>query len=196
MTHHNNVHWIQPSHKMWRCFIPPTQPDRKVNGWMQGRKRETRPLCCPFLGCTDASNQIEAADLSHVICTQGVNSIINSRCRYYNSGYDGPGRAPLLGSAQLMLDSSDVGVDADAECRNIVLRYFSLCCQTWARCYRCPFLSPRRFVYPVKSQTGWRITGRFSLAKRFVTSAHQRSSCSVPLQCKSQTPTDTDLSTR
>jgi hypothetical protein len=61
---------------------------------------ETRPLMLS-LRCF---SQIDAADLSHVICTQGVNSIINSRCRYYNSGYNGLAGPPLLGSAQARLE--------------------------------------------------------------------------------------------
>src|ERR1700722_14816920 len=77
--------------------------------WKTGNSSLTLSLRCV--------SQIDAADLSHVICTQGVNSIINSRCRYYNSGYNGLAGRPC--SAQLKLDSSDVDVDVDVECRNV-----------------------------------------------------------------------------
>lgn len=92
-------------------------------------------------------NQIEAGDLSHVICTQGVNSIINSRCRYYNSGYNGLAGRPC--SAQLKLGSSDV----DAECRNVGIPSCDISCSAVRHGQDAivALSSPRRVVFPVKS---------------------------------------------
>jgi hypothetical protein len=102
---------------------------------------ETRPLMLS-LRCF---SQIDAADLSHVICTQGVNSIINSRCRYYNSGYNGLAKRPC--SAQLKLDSSDVNVDVGISSCDIFLALLS----DMGKMLPLPLSSLRRFVYPVKS---------------------------------------------
>jgi hypothetical protein len=87
-----------------------------------------------------------------VICTQGVNSIINSRCRYYNSGYNGLAKRPC--SAQLKLDSSDVNVDVDVECRNVGISscdIFLALLSDMGKMLPLPLSSLRRFVYPVKS---------------------------------------------
>ena len=64
-------------HKIWRCFNH-LQSSRTVNGQMQGGKQESRPLKLSHFRSQRCLNQVKAADLSCVICTQGLNSIINS----------------------------------------------------------------------------------------------------------------------
>jgi len=106
-------------------------------------------------------------------------------------------------SAQLKLASSDVDVDVDvdAECRNVGMSEYRLATflallPDMGKMLQLPSPLPGGWSAPSNLRLdGGSLVG-FFVSKKVVTSAHQRPSCSVPLRYKSQTPTDTDLSTR